>query len=178
MVEVMVVVVILVIMASLAIPKFANNDKRKFKLLLEQVSDLMTMFAQREMLEQRPIGIMYDADNHWLLLVGLDTDPSDGMPADWIVDPHVQPVKFPEDAWISEVVADGDFVDIVEWPLATSPEQARPSITITIASEQFSGTIMLPTHAILPELSGFDRVAVNPYESVDLDSAGRSREEW
>lgn len=179
-IEVTVVVIILALLATMMIPRFGGTGKRQFRHTAEQVADLMVMFAQREQLQRNPVGIRYDTERHALELVILDSDPQTRVPGSrWVVDAYVTPIRLPERVEIVDVRADDDSVTIADWPLATTPGAERPKIEITLADDVYVATVKLPGHAIAPQITGLDerRNEVN-WESVDLDSAGRSREEW
>jgi prepilin-type N-terminal cleavage/methylation domain-containing protein len=177
--EIMIVVVVLALLATMAIPRFADNDKRRFKMAVEQVADLLTMFAQRQMLEDRLVGISYDPGRHAILLVRQETHPPDGLPPVWEVDPYVQPVLLPDEVELIEVSADGDPVDIVQWPLASAPQEERPAVSLTLESPMYLTTISLAPQGITPEATGLDAApGATAYQPVDLDSAGRTRDTW
>ncbi|MHC4992356.1 MAG: pilus assembly FimT family protein [Planctomycetota bacterium] len=174
--EVMIALVILTVMASIMIPRFgAGLPKREFQLAVDQASDLLTMFAQRQQMQQNPVGIRYDELEHRLKLVILDRESGAEGPAKWVVDPYVMPIRLPDDPerFSVEVYADGDYVDIREWPLATTPNERRPTIRMSLQGEHGSATLTLPAHGIVPTESG-----AGSHSRVDLDAAGRSRENW
>ncbi|MHC5004567.1 MAG: hypothetical protein ACYTJ0_15745 [Planctomycetota bacterium] len=147
--------------------------------MVAHVSDLLTMFAQRHQLQQNPVGIQYDEVNHELRLVLHEPDPENiGGQSLWRLDPYVTPVSLPGDpsTFVLEVYADGEYVDIRDWPLATTPAEQRPEITVTLQDEEFSASVMLPSHAIVPRPAASRGGSATG--RVDLDSAGRSREDW
>ena len=77
------------------------------------------------------------------------------------------------------VIADGDVVDVRQWPITTEPGRPRPTIEISlITDEGMVKTIVLPGHAIAPyEVeAGEERAELR--SPVDLDGAGRHREDW
>ncbi len=76
-------------------------------------------------------------------------------------------------------MADGDVLDISEWPLATEPGRPRPRIEIALRPEDGSiWNVVLPAHAIVPYQD--DGRTALPFERrpIDLDAAGRHREDW
>jgi hypothetical protein len=110
-------------------------------------------------------------------------DAADGSatgPAEWRPDVLVQPLALPpildrEAIW---VYADGEQVDIREWPLAHLPGEERPTIEILLrsADEENQATLLLPAHGVAPV-----RLDQAPYAArrpIDLDAQGRSREDW
>jgi prepilin-type N-terminal cleavage/methylation domain-containing protein len=189
LIEIIMVLVIMVLLATVAIPRFADNDRRRFKLAVEQVGDMLTMFAQRQMLEERLVGIAYDPEGHRILMLQQEAEPPDGMPAEWFIDPYVQPIRLPDpdprragepgEVELIEVLADGDPVDVVQWPLASAPQEERPTVSLTLQSDKYLATITLPPQGITPEVTGLDGPgSFTAYEPMDLDSAGRTRDAW
>ncbi len=170
--EVLVVVAILALLATILVPRLTGGSRREFQLTVDRVADLLTMYAQREQLQQLPVGIQYDRDRHWLTLVLLRQTEEVGT---WENDPYVPPVKLPTQVSEPEVYADGEWVDIGEWPLASSRTAPRPTISVTLTGESQTATVTLSANAIVPVESNS---GTPPLASIDLDSAGRSREQW
>jgi prepilin-type N-terminal cleavage/methylation domain-containing protein len=180
LIEIMVVVLIMAIIAAVAVPRLMGNDRRAFELAVDQVSDMLTMYAQRESLAQKPVGLMYDPERNWLMLMVLDADSiNPNEPGDWIVDPYVDPVKLPPFVFVPEVRADGDFIDITEYPLSSTPGQDRPTIDITMEGLGLTSTVSLPMYGVSPHQFGFTARHAQPMrQRVDLDATGRNREDW
>jgi type II secretory pathway pseudopilin PulG len=179
--EIMIVLVIIALLASIIVPRFSGMQRREFNLVVDQVVDLMTMYAQREQLQQQTVGLRYDVEFDELQLVVLRQDGQTlgaSRTIDWVIDPYVRPVELPEDVTLLEVTADGDTVDITDFALASSPMEPRPTIVIVLQGENDTATITLPAHAITPEMSSTSRRLSSTPVAVDLDGAGRGREEW
>ena len=176
--EVMVVLIILAILATLTVPRLTSIGRRTLQVTAEQVADLLTMYAQRETLSDRPVGIILDSDRNWLMLVGLVGDESGGDQPEWIVDRYVQPVKLPDSISVLDVTSDEVPVDITEWPLSHTPGENRPLIVITLQSPDRIVTVMLEPHAIAPRIYDTDAPPATERTAYDLDAAGLSREEW
>ncbi|MCP3905955.1 MAG: type II secretion system protein [Planctomycetes bacterium] len=177
--EVLIVVVILAILATLAVPRLTGTTRRTFDLTVDRVADLLVMFAQRDALGQKPVGIRFDASRRELQLVTLER--YDDGASDWWVDRFVIPVELPDviDEERLGVYADGEWVDVREWPLHHTPGENRPSIEIVLASVdgEHETTIVLAPHDVAPRRS--DRAGtVAARTPIDLDGAGRSREDW
>ncbi|NNM24407.1 MAG: type II secretion system protein [Phycisphaerales bacterium] len=178
--EVMVVGVLLAVLAAIAVPRLTGNTRRSFDLAADQVADLLLMYAQRDAFGAKPIGLMKN-ERGWLMLVQLDIDASDERSGDWRIDPFVPPVKFPDEVDLSSVVvtANGQRLDIIGQPLSHTPGEDRPSVQVFMQSRdrEYQTTIDLAPHALAPVRS--DRRTGTPRRvAVDLDAAGRSREDW
>ncbi|MCI0364568.1 MAG: prepilin-type N-terminal cleavage/methylation domain-containing protein [Phycisphaerales bacterium] len=182
LVEVTVVVVILVIMASLIVPRFTGADKRTFKLAVDQVGDLLTMYAQRENLGQKIVGIYHDRGENSLKLMMIDSEAG-GLDeyADWREDRFVRPVKLPSFMNESDVtiVADEQRYDAAgETPLTSMIGQQRPTIEITLRGAGESATLVLYPHSVAPVIFGTVENLGTIRSGVDLDTTGHSREDW
>jgi prepilin-type N-terminal cleavage/methylation domain-containing protein len=180
--EMIVVIAVLALLVTMTAPRLIGQPQRALQLAADQVADLLTMFAQREALGQKPAGIWHDAGRNWIVLMILDIDetrPED--PADWRPDPFVTPVKLPPGVPANGVLgrADGESMDFRLWPIATAPGKERPAIEISLVGEDgATRTIVLPSHAVAPYQVESDTSLVGFRTPIDLDAAGRSREDW
>ncbi|UCD74343.1 MAG: prepilin-type N-terminal cleavage/methylation domain-containing protein [Phycisphaerales bacterium] len=185
--EVTVVVVILALLATIVVPRLTGNQKRTFRLATEQVADLLLMYAQRDSISRKPVGIrheLYGPDHNWILLVTLEAsdDPLLEGASEWKPDRAVAPVKLPlfgREPLPVEFRADGELMNVQDWPLASTPGRDRPTIDITLyGPDGLTATVSLASHAVAPDVYGLDdRQAYHP-EPIDLDAIGHSREDW
>ncbi len=153
------------------------------QLTADRVSDLLAMFAQRETLSGRPIGIWHDTERHLLVLLILDIDDAaPEEPARWRPDRTVRPVSMPPSIDVDRgIVAsvDGSPVDISQWPIATEPGKPRPRIEISLYADDGNvKTIALPSHAMAPYQLDDAQASLASRRPIDLDAAGRNREDW
>lgn len=180
--EVIIVIALLAIMASIAVPRLVSHEGRTLQLAADGVADLLTVYAQREQLSARPVGIWHDAQRNWLVLMVLDIDPANpDEPAAWRPDRACKPLKLP--ASVSSdgvlVTADGSPVEIRQWPIATQPGQQRRSIEITlITNDGRTTTVELASHAMAPHHVDQASIELGERVPIDLDAAGRQREDW
>jgi prepilin-type N-terminal cleavage/methylation domain-containing protein len=176
--EMIVVVIVLAVLASMAIPRLSGTRFREYELKVEQTADLMVMFAHRLSTSTKATGLQYDAPNRKLFLLALQKDIESGE-SYWMDDPLSAPVTFP--LWMEEdavtILTDGDFADTSQWPLTTMPGENRPIIEISIEWEDHASLIMLASHAMAPSI-WIDGDGTEPLTPIDLDAAGQSREEW
>lgn len=181
LIEITVALVIVVVMASLIVPRFTGTERRHFESVAEQVSDLMMVYAQRDRLSHKQIGIFHDPQRHWLTVVLLEDE--DGPNTDqygWRVDPLVPPVKLPDNV---EVVAyeDGQMIDFSHWPITNRTDQTRPMVQLALSTDEYSATVTLSPHDVSPKMwlsSGIGSRESSYRKPLELDSGGRNREEW
>ena len=177
LIELIVVLVILVIMAAVALPRLGSHDRRTFELAVDQVTDLVTMYAQRDGIAERPAAIWHDTERNWIVLLAMASEGENQDPAEWYPDPYVDPVRLPAMVASDGVTAflDGDPVDFARWPIATKPGRERDSVEIELrGGSDLVRSVYLPAHAVAPYEPGTGR----ELEPVDLDAAGRAREDW
>lgn len=180
LVELTVVLVVLVLLASMIVPRLTGNIDRLFKASGEQVADLLTMFAQRDSLAQQPVGLFYDEDAHQLLVRVYDIDPdSYDQTPQWRQDRFIRPLKLPEFVELVEVLEDHATVDIRQWPLTSRPGQQRPWIEIVLGGPDGATTsISLAPHDVSPLVYSHDDQPPQIAMPIDLNAAGRMREDW
>ena len=177
--ELLVVLVILALLSSMIVPRFAGTERRALQLASDQLADLLTMYAHRATLGQKPVGVGYDPDRRaiMLLVIDIDDDRPD-QPADWQVDRLVTPVKLPSTVDLLDARADGEPVDMALWPIANRPGKDRPTIEITLVGRDGETTVVLQSHAIAPRQIDPDGGGLAVRMPTDLDAAGRHREDW
>ncbi len=182
LIEMIVVVAVLAVIMAMTLPRMLGRDSRIFQLTADRVADLLTMYAQRESLSSRPTGIWHDTVTHRLVLMVLDADAATvDQAAQWRPDRTVKPVQLPPSIDVDRGVGasiDGAMIDISQWPIATEPGKRRPRIEISLYDDDGRvKTLVLPGHALKPyDLD--DPEALAAREPIDLDAAGRHREDW
>jgi hypothetical protein len=112
------------------------------------------------------------------MLLVINGEPGRGADAEWELDRTVTPAALPPQVSILEARADGEVVDLAGWPLAHTPGEERPSIEITLKSDDDTMTIFLDPYAVAPRILELQGLGAIDRVSVDLDSAGLAREDW
>jgi prepilin-type N-terminal cleavage/methylation domain-containing protein len=180
--EVIVVIAVLAILATMMVPRLVGQRQRELRAAADGVSDLLMMFAQREALSDRPVAIWHDAERNWIVLMRLEKPPGDDdEPAEWQADHAVKPVKLPASIRPEDVyaTADGEPIDFRQWPIVTEPGRPRPSVQITLATEDgLMRTIVLPAYEIAAYDDETGAELAELRRPVDLDAEGRHREDW
>ena len=179
LIELIVVIIIMAIMATLTLPRLFGNDNRQFQNVADQVSDLLMMYAHRESLGTKPVGLWENTDRRQLTLMTLEVlEDSLETQSGWVIDRTVRPVSLPNDVSILDVHVDGESVDISEWPLQSPPGQLRPSLAIILEGPNGIITIAMASHSLVPLQIHSEQYGEWMGGPVDLDAAGRDREDW
>jgi prepilin-type N-terminal cleavage/methylation domain-containing protein len=188
--ELMIVILVLALLAALALPRLSGTESRRFDLTADRLSDLLMVFAQRDSMGGRPVALIHSADRNQIELLTLDIDPfqpdllAEWRPdrlvpfAEWRLDRLVPSVPLPTGIRVVDCRVDGDLLVEQGWSIISEPGQERPVIEMTLASGDRMATLVLSPAAVAA--SRYDANSPAPYEraSVDLDAAGRNREDW
>jgi prepilin-type N-terminal cleavage/methylation domain-containing protein len=182
--ELTVVLLVIAMMAVMIVPRLTTTRKRTFENTVEQIADLMLMYAQRESLGQRPVGLRLERDRNGdsrLLLETLDIDPNNASDQTWRRDRFVNPVVLPSVIDVDSLLirADDEFVDIEDRPLMNTPGETRPHIEISLRTvdSAHSAILSLAPHALAPVRLSGDGRGERP-TAIDLDQGGFGREDW
>ena len=174
--EMIVVIIILGIMASMVIPRLSGNQGREFNLTVDRIADVVLMFAHRVSTSNKPSGLRYNIEAKQFELLQKFKEEGEYY---WDLDPLAQPVVLP--SWLDQdtiaIFVDGELTDTSQWPITTTPGETRPLVEVTLHWKNRSAIIKLPSHAIGPRV-WFDGSGVDPLVPIDLDEHGRGREEW
>jgi prepilin-type N-terminal cleavage/methylation domain-containing protein len=178
--EVIVVIAVLAVLATMIVPQLKGNDRREFRHAVDQVADLLTMYAQRQSLGEKVVGIGHDRSQNWLTLMVIDTDNISGVTGAWRMDRYVDPVKFPNFMTANDVaiVADGDHYDASQWPLSSEIGKDRPVIEISLRGAGESAVVTLQPYGVSPVVAASFGGTGVIRTRMNLDTGGHSREDW
>lgn len=177
----MVTIMILVVFASITVPRLFGNQSREFEVFLEHMSDLLMMFAQRDNLSTQAVGIVMDKEREQIYLQLLIPNEEDNsLPPIWTLDKYVRPVAIPEFIGLEGVrfYEDGREIDITDWPLTSPANGQRPDVQVVIESREHSATLQLTPHDVLPKRLGEGTAVDEIRVPIDLDEEGRDRDPW
>lgn len=170
---------ILAILMSMTVPRFLDRGRRNLQLASDRVADLLTMYAQRESLGQKPVGLWHDDEQNWIVLLIVDDAGTADVPTGkWRQDTTVAPVKLPANVSLYEVRADHEPVDITSWPLTHTPGEDRPDIEIILSTDDDELIISLGPYSVAPHQYAPGEYAQSDRRPMDLDGSGLSREDW
>ena len=176
LIEMIVVVIVIGIMTAAIIPRLSGNRDREFNLLVDQVADVVLMFAHRSASSNQPSGLRYDPELHRFELLSKFKEDEVYF---WDIDPLAVPIRFPD--WLEEnkieIFIDGDHADTSQWPITVTPGETRPLIEVALGWDKRYALISLASHSIGPSI-WLDGDGVEPLMPIDLDAQGRGREEW
>jgi|TARA_B100000959_G_scaffold266421_1_gene308827 prepilin-type N-terminal cleavage/methylation domain-containing protein len=177
--EIIVVIMIMGVLASMIIPRLSGNQQREFKLTAEQVNDVVLMFAHRVSTSNQASGLRYNPESKQLELLSKIEDSETKGHFFWGIDPLAEPITIPQ--WLGDnpiiISVDGEVTDTSQWPVTTTPGETRPFIEVSLYWDEHEAIISLPSHAMGPSI-WFDGIGTEPLMPIDLDAEGRGREEW
>jgi prepilin-type N-terminal cleavage/methylation domain-containing protein len=177
--ELMIVILVLALLAAVALPRLSGTESRRFDVTADRLADLLMVFAQRDSLGDRPVALLHNADRNQIELATLDIDPlQSDQPADWRPDRLTPSVVIPSGMGVVDCRVDGEMLVEQGWTIISRPGQERPLIEMTLVARGRSATLVLPPAAVAAHR--YDANSTSPIvrESVDLDAAGRHREDW
>ena len=186
LIEVIVVTVLMAMLAVVLVSRLTGGRSREFDLATEQVSDLMLMYAIRSEFADEPVGISMEPERNSLQLVirrGERDEFNDG----WQPDRSVREVRLPEFLPVQamEFLVKGDWVDPSDKPITNLPGQPRPSLEVTLQSDDprnpRSVRLTLNSCSLRPLKQDSMRNEPNssvPRTAIDLDTSGRWQEDW
>ncbi|MEE2908460.1 MAG: type II secretion system protein [Planctomycetota bacterium] len=182
LVEVIVAVTIMALLVSMIAIRISGTRDKQISLAVDQLRDLLMMYALRSEHAPEPIALSMDPHYMTIALVRREPPAYAGGDSQWIRDPFVPVVQIPEFMELEdiEVLADGDWIDIVEWPLVAMPGQDRPTVEINLGFENRVIALRLASHSLYATRhdSAVTDSELAPREPEDLDQTGRWQEDW
>lgn len=179
MVELIVVVVVLAIAAAAIVPRFTGTATQESSNAVDQVAELLRLFAYRESLGSQQVALWRDGNDGRIHLLVMDVDPADpDAPPEWRPDRFAAPIALPAGLELAEIRKDDQRMDPVEWTIASVPGGERPKVEIRLVGHGIDSTVVLPTAS--PSVFRVDADKPEPFarDVIDLDQAGRDREPW
>lgn len=174
--EMIVVVIVIGIMSALIIPRIGGTRYREYSLTAEKINDVVLMFAHRVSTSKQAAALRYDPSAKRFELLAKVEDNGDYY---WEPDPLSRPVVLP--SWFEDdslsIFVDGEYVNSMQWPVTTTPGEARPMIEVEINWDIHQTLVSLPPHAMGPTI-WVNGEGTEPLMPIDLDAIGQGREEW
>lgn len=182
LIETIVAVTVLAIIVSMMAVRITGTRDKQISLVSDQISDLMMVYAMRSEHSSNPVGISLDRERMAITLVRRIPPEFEGGEVTWGRDPAVPAVSLPHfiDDQGLEVLADGSWTDIGEWPLISMPGQDRPEIEINLTWDDRTISLRLPPHSMYAVLrdSAVPDSQIIPREKQDLDATGLWQSDW
>ena len=179
LIELIVVVVVLGIAAAAIVPKFTGTARQEADNAVDQVAELLRLFAYRQSLSAQQVALWRDGNDGRIHLLVMDSDPADpeALPA-WRPDRFAAPVSLPTGVELVEIQSNDQRVDPAEWTIASVPGGERPKIAIRIVGMGVDSTVALPQGSPSVVRVDADKPAPFAREPIDLSRAGRDFEPW
>ena len=178
-IEVVIVVLVLAVLASVVIPRLGGVGRRTEKLTVDRVGNLLAAFSYRDSMASGSSAIEYDANQHSLILLLLRRDPqSDSEQEIWMRDVLSPVVMLPETIEL-KAFEDGEMLPNGDWALLTNMDGTRPKIEFQLVGENVNASLMLDPWAQTPSV--VDENAPNAAilsDAIDLDAVGQDKDPW
>lgn len=167
------------LLAAIIVPAITGIGARQARLGVDQVQDLLTMYAYRDSTGAQPVALWGNGDAGELGLWVLDQDPSFAEdPAAWVPDRFSAPLILPSAISMVDVRVDGRRLPLADFIIARQPSQPRPTIEIDLEGEDVEVTLVLEPQALTARRIE-KGVAIDGFRTqIDLDRQGRDREDW
>lgn len=177
LVELIVACSILVLVGTLAVPRFFVVESQREEKVIVAVEDLLRMYAFRNAAGMQQVSLHYVREEGTLALWIMDLNPEDPEgPRVWQQDRLSSPVDFPEGFVIDRAVVDNDPLTDGEWAITTHPDGSRPRIELSLQGRKKSASIVLETYTNAPVRSDDPRARV--LQPIDLDAEGSAYDPW
>lgn len=183
LVELIVVTVILVVLASAIVPRFAGKIDRETEQAAKSLRDMLSTLATRQQLGGLPVELEYDGKTIRLLSLRVDGTFTDfDARRTWQEDPLSSPLTLDG----QELVAVGvgpQALDAHSFRVDFRPGEMRPAVFVMLASKEAETAWRIElepgsTAAQLRETTRSDIGPVLVRGATDLDAAGMSEVAW
>ncbi|MBG81080.1 MAG: hypothetical protein CMJ39_10305 [Phycisphaerae bacterium] len=182
LIEVIVAVTIAAILVSMIAVRLSSTRDKQVSLFVDQLSDLLMMYALRTDNSPVPIAISMDRGYMTVGLVKRVPGAVEGSESEWVYDPMIAPVPIPDfmEPESIEFFSDGDWADVSEWPLSSMPGENRSTIEIQVSYDNRVISLRLPPHGLTAAVQDSDVLdsQIVPREPEDLDTTGQWQSDW
>jgi prepilin-type N-terminal cleavage/methylation domain-containing protein len=208
LIELILVIVLLGILASLTIPRFTGNEQRQAQNEVAAVETFLAAVAERDAFASEPIAITFDtqqgrrsgaagdsrsgsdAEGVLSFSVRRILDPAKTDPPQWVSDPLIQPVTLSL-LTLREAAADGQRLDSRAWRITLPQTEPRPAISLLLSmrpagrlgTPPLAWQVDLPAESLSPVrtalgASGASHLLPPQTRTIDLDATGRGAQPW
>ena len=180
LIEVIIVAVVLVLLATAIVPRMSGVSRRKNDAAFDAVASVIAAFAFHESTNNGQLALSYDNDFRQLELQVLEqSDSNSGQRPIWRIHPFTQPITLPDNMDITMIFSDGEALNPEDFFITTQSSGDRPSIELKIEADDDSATISLTPYALSPVLvrKGDQKQKTIRIRS-NLDDMGLEREDW
>ena len=180
LIEVIIVAVVLVLLATAIVPRMSGISRRKNDAAFDAAASVIAAFAFHDSTGNEQLALAYDSDFRQLELQVLEEpNANTGQRPGWRIHPFTQPISLPDNMEITMILSDGESLNTEDFFITTQSSGDRPSIKMRIEADDDFATISLTPHALSPviERDG-DSVKKTIRERSNLDDMGLEREDW
>lgn len=182
-VEVIVVCLLIAILATLAVPRFAGFALRRADASVREFAELLSLAAAKDQITARGVAVEFDGSTGTLRILsrtrpGSKDDPTRPVEAGWWQDTLTRPVTL-DGVRVASVMADGIEQDPSRWRIEFPRTEPRPRLSIVLETldQQNRWGVVLSSGATRAQV--VDPTALNDSADVtDLDASGKAGVSW
>jgi prepilin-type N-terminal cleavage/methylation domain-containing protein len=175
--ELIVASTILVIITTVALPRFLVVESQREEKAIIAVEDLMRMYAFRNTTGMQQVSLHHDVGARTISLWIMDLNPADlDGPRIWQQDRLSTAVELPEGMTVDRALADGEPMSDDGWTIATNPDGSRPRVEIILVGRERQAHLVLETYTNSPVRADDPRARV--LQPIDLDAEGGAYDPW
>jgi len=175
--ELIVASAILVIVATMALPRFLVVESQREEKAIVAIEDLLRMYAFRNSAGLQQVSLHYIRGDGTIALWIMDLNPLDPEgPRVWQQDRLSSVVDLPDGFVVEKAMVDGVPLADEEWTIATNPDGSRPRIELMLAGKEKHADLVLETYTIAPARADDPKARV--LQPINLDAEGSSRDRW
>ena len=180
LVEMIVVIIMLGVVAGMIIVRLGSNTSRRADVVLTGVSALLETIAHRQTVSSTPIALHWDEERRqmWLDVLRVPrVDGAEDLAPEWVRDPLVRPVTFPDDVELRSIELERQ--PVRRFPIIFMPEVPRPTIEVYVGFDSATDVVALLSFALEPTIYGsrFGSLDDQPVPQ-DLDALGQRENDW
>lgn len=178
-IEVIVVCIIIAILATLVVPRFAGFSARRAEASVREFAELVSLAAAKDQVTSRGVALEYDGSKGTLRIMTLSTAASQlALGGQWQQDPLSRPVQL-DDARVVSIASDGIEQDPGRWRIEFPRSEPRPKLSIVLEANEGGARYGVVLSSGAMRASIVDAAVVGESSDViDLDASGKAGATW
>jgi prepilin-type N-terminal cleavage/methylation domain-containing protein len=178
-IELIVVVVLLGVAATMIVPRVTDTAGRRVRASAERVSETLSALARRDAMLSQPLALTFDRENARLRVLALFRDAQRDTVA-WREDGFLPDATL-EDAVLVSVQSDGAELDATNLRVEFDQYQPRPALRVVLSDAKGNNlwSVELASASQQADVTAGDiRRQPGATRVIDLDEEGKERVAW